>query len=206
MNIEPVTADRLDDLADLFNSNAATRGCWCMSFVLPRASGPEHYERRRGGNRRAFEAMAQDVDPPMGLLAYRNDTPVGWCATGPRSRYQRAIAPRGTILKQRDPAEDDDVWLVPCFFVCVGFRRDGITEALLIAAVALARSSGASAIEGWPIANEYGGAESFESREHVFAKCGFECVGRPSPRRAVMRRELGNQEVAVESDDRIGDG
>ena len=34
--IYPVTPERLDDVADLFNSNGATRGCWCMFFLLNR--------------------------------------------------------------------------------------------------------------------------------------------------------------------------
>lgn len=125
----------------------------------------------------------------MGLLGYRDGTPAGWCAAGPRSRYAVTASPR-SILRDRDPAEDDSVWLVPCFFVRVGYRRDGLTAQLLSAAVDLARASGAAAIEGWPIADAHGSAETFEGREHVFTKCGFTCIGRPSPRRAVMRLEL----------------
>lgn len=184
--IEAVTPDRLDDLADLFNSNNATKGCWCMAFIVPRG---DYYQGRRGGNRTRFENMALTADPPMGLLAYREGKPVGWCAIGRRSRYPVATSPRST-LKDRDPSEDDMVWLVPCFFVRVGSRRAGVTEELLNAAVNLAKASGAKAIEGWPIANDYKSAETFEGREHVFEKCGFVCVSRPSPRRAVMRRDF----------------
>jgi hypothetical protein len=60
------------------------------------------------------------------------------------------IGPRAKILARRDPAEDDDVWLVPCFFVRVGERGQGITSALLDAAVELAREHGATAVEGFP--------------------------------------------------------
>ncbi len=35
--ILPVTPDRLDDLADLFESNNATNGCWCMAFIAKRS-------------------------------------------------------------------------------------------------------------------------------------------------------------------------
>jgi hypothetical protein len=36
MDIHPATADRIDSLAELFSTNAATRGCWCMAHILPR--------------------------------------------------------------------------------------------------------------------------------------------------------------------------
>jgi GNAT superfamily N-acetyltransferase len=135
--------------------------------------------------------MVQTADPPMGLLAYRSGRAVGWCAMGPRSRYPNTISPRATVLKGRDPSEDDDVWLVPCFFVRVGERRHGATRALLEAAVDAARRHGAKAIEGFPLRDDAPRSpDDYLGREHLFATCGFQCVGRPTPRRAVMRREL----------------
>src|SRR5687767_13979159 len=102
MEVHPLTLDRLDDLADLFGSAAVTRGCWCMWFIDSAKVVRERW--LDGGNRRAFEALAQDADPPLGLLAYDGDLAVGWLATGPRSRYQRAIGPQATILRDRDRA------------------------------------------------------------------------------------------------------
>jgi GNAT superfamily N-acetyltransferase len=189
VEIHPVDADRLDDLADLFESNAATRGCWCMWFIS--AAEEVRAGWRNGGNRRAFEARARGADPPMGLLAYEDGVPVGWLATGPRSRYPRTISPRAKILKDRDPAEDDDVWLLPCFFVRVGHRRSGVTAALLTAAVEHAAASGATAMEGFPIADGYGKTpDDYVGKERRFAECGFACVAQPSERRVVMRRDL----------------
>jgi GNAT superfamily N-acetyltransferase len=186
MEIFPATAERLADLADLFESNGATRGCWCMWYFL---TPEERQEGWHGGNRARFEVFAAEADPPAGLLAYRDGRAMGWCAVGPRSRYPAAIGPRATILKQRDPEEDDLVWLVPCFFVRAGCRRSGTTYALLSAAVELAREYGARAIEGFPIAGE-GRSTDYVGREKVFAACGFVPVAQPSPRRVVMRREL----------------
>lgn len=186
--IVAVTPDRLDDLAELFATHAATRGCWCMAFVVPRPV--LHAGWRDGGNRASFVELT-GAEGPLGMLAYSDGVPAGWCSVGPRSRYSVAQSQR-SILRGRDPAEDDDVWLVPCFFVRVGFRRAGLTADLLDAAVDHAARNGAKAIEGWPIANTYMAAETFEGREHVFAKCGFTCVARPSPRRVIMRKELGS--------------
>ena len=146
---------------------------------------------RDGSNRGAFEALARTADPPLGLLAYDGDRAVGWLATGPRSRYPRAIGPRATILKGRDPSEDDDVWLLPCFFVRVGHRGKGVTAALVAAAVAQGRAFGATAIEGFPIADTYPKSQDdYVGKQRRFAECGFACVAEPSPRRVVMRRDL----------------
>ena len=189
VEVHPLTPDRLDDLAELFQTSATTRGCWCMWFIDPARDVRAGW--RDGGNRRRFETLAKTTDPPLGLLAYDVGLPVGWLATGPRSRYPRAIGPRATILKGRDPSEDDDVWLLPCFFVRVGHRRAGVTAALLAAAVDLARAHGASAVEGFPIADAYPKSQDdYVGQQRRFAECGFTCVAAPSPRRVVMRREL----------------
>jgi GNAT superfamily N-acetyltransferase len=189
MEIHPVTPERLDDLADLFQTGSATRGCWCMWFINAAKEVRDGW--RDGGNRRAFDALAQSADPPLGLLAYDDDRPIAWLATGPRSRYPRAIGPRATILKDRDPAEDDDVWLLPCFFVRVGHRRRGVTGALVSAAVDQAQAHGASAVEGFPIADTYPKSQDdFVGKQRRFAECGFSCIAQPSPRRVVMRKNL----------------
>lgn len=187
VRIEPVTGARLPDVSDLFESNAVTRGCWCMWFLI---GAKERFAGWGAGNRAGFEKYATTSDIPVGLLAYRDHVAVGWCAAGPRSRYPTAIGPRAKILKGRDPGEDDDVWLVPCFFVRVGHRRAGVTHALLHAAVDLARTHGAKAIEGFPVVDT-DQTDGYLGKERLFKACGFTCIARPTPRRAVMRRDLG---------------
>ncbi len=184
--IRPVDASRLEDLDELFLTNGSTRGCRCMWFI---ATAKERHANWGEGNRKAFEKHTRATKLPMGLLAYSDGVPVGWCAAGPRSRYPTAYGPRTKILKAtRDPDEDDSVWLVPCFFVRVGHRGAGTTRALLNAAAELARSNSATAIEGFPVAGM--GSDEFLGTEKLFEECGFTCIDRPSPRRAVMRREL----------------
>ena len=84
----------------------------------------------------------------MGILASQAAEPVGWCACGPRSRYVAATTPRSKIMQNRARDEDEIVWLLPCLFVRAGRRGQGVTHALVRAAVELARREGASAIEG----------------------------------------------------------
>lgn len=188
IEIRAVTSERVDDVADLFESNGTTQGCWCMFHI----SGSADFKAGYGaGNRTAFEALAATEAAPLGLLAYRDGTPAGWVAAGPRSRYQRAVGPRARILAERDESEDDDVWLAPCFFTRVGHRRHGITGALLNAAADLAAEHGATAIEGFPrAAGLPASVDDYLGREEAFATCGFACVDRPTPKRVVMRRDL----------------
>jgi GNAT superfamily N-acetyltransferase len=83
------------------------------------------------------------------------------------------------------------VWLLPCFFVRVGHRRQGVTAALLDAAVAAASEHGATAVEGFPIADGRPvSADAYLGTERRFGECGFACIARPSERRVVMRRDL----------------
>lgn len=170
VEVRELTPDRLPDLAAVFQSHGATSGCWCMAFELPRK---DYGDGWGAGNRARFEEMANEQPTPMGLLGYSTDwTPVAWCAVGPRSRYQRAISPRAIILKDRDPSQDDSVWLVPCFFVRVGHRRQGTTRAMLRAAIELASRHGAAAIEGFPLASDNPTKlDEYYGREHPFAGC-----------------------------------
>jgi GNAT superfamily N-acetyltransferase len=83
------------------------------------------------------------------------------------------------------------VWLIACLFVAPARRSHGITRTLVNAAVALARGQGALAIEGWPLAaSAPRSGDAFLGREEVFRAAGFGCIGRPTPKRALMRLDL----------------
>jgi GNAT superfamily N-acetyltransferase len=87
--------------------------------------------------------------------------------------------------------DDENVWAVTCFVTRAGFRKRGITHALARAAVEDARERRARALEGYPITTK----DVILSELHVgtigaFQASGFTEVGRPTPRRAVMRIDL----------------
>ena len=185
----PVGSDDLADLAVVFDSQRTTRHCWCMAFCATRTQFAAGWFG--GGNRRRFKAMTLTGTTPMGILASVADKPVGWCACGPRSRYVPATSPRNPVLAGRPRDEDESVWLLPCLFVRDGHRGQGVTYALILAAVDLARREGAVAIEGWPVAgSDRTSADAFLGREKAFEDLGFSCVDRPGPDRVVMRRDL----------------
>jgi GNAT superfamily N-acetyltransferase len=185
----PVGPDDVVELASLFESQRNTRHCWCMAFCTTRSQFAIGW--LTGGNRRRFEGMAAKGPDPMGILASVAGEPVGWCACGPRSRYVSTSDARSAVMRSRDPVEDDSIWLLPCLFVRDGHRAQGVSYALVRAAVELARSSGAVAIEGWPQAvSGSSPADGFLGRERLFESQGFVAFDRPIPGRVIMRLDF----------------
>jgi GNAT superfamily N-acetyltransferase len=188
LEVHPLTPDRWDDLAVLFDRPGDARGCWCMYW---RVRGSE-FDRLWGRGARAAFKEVVEAGPPPGLLAYRDGRPVGWCAVAPRETYPR-------ILRSRvvGPVDDQPAcWAVVCFYVERGERRAGVAAVLLDAAVERAAAGGAEAVEGYP--KDTGGGrrhanELFVGSVPMFRRAGFEEVGRRSPTRPIMRRLLSGR-------------
>lgn len=121
VTVEPLDTGRLADLDELFACDESVNRCWCMWFII---RVKDYQAAGRDGNRAAFVELVEQGPSPMGLIAYDDGTPVGWCAAGPRSRYERAV--KTPTLADRDPAEHESVWLVPCFFIRPGRRQQGV--------------------------------------------------------------------------------
>ena len=105
--IRPLEYTMLEDLRILFQRTKATTGCWCMWYIIPVR---DYHAGRRSQNERLFTELVRNSELPMGLVAYVDDTPAGWIASGPRSRYSRAL--KTPTLQDGDPAEHENVWLV----------------------------------------------------------------------------------------------
>jgi GNAT superfamily N-acetyltransferase len=179
----PLTAQRWKDLEDLFGPKGACAGCWCMWW---RRTGPEHRKSTNASNKRALRKVVES-GPPPGILAYEGDLAVGWCAVRPREEYPRFKSSR--TLK---PLDDRPVWSVTCFFVRKGYRRKGLTVALLEAAKKHVRKSGGRLIEGYPTVptgKDSADAFAWTGLLPAFEKAGFTEKARPGAR-AIVRLEL----------------
>ena len=176
----PLTPDRWQDLETLFGERGAYGGCWCMWWRVSRSQ----FERQgNAGNKRALKALV-DTGPPPGILAYADDHPIGWCSVGPRESYP--ALERSRVLKRID---DQPVWSIVCFFVARSFRRQGLLEPLLNAAIAYARAHGATIVEGYPVEphGALSSAAAFTGIAATFRNVGFVEVARRSPTRPMMR-------------------
>src|SRR5262245_2425573 len=129
LTIRPLTPDLWPALEDLFGASGAVGGCWCMYGRIGRA----YRTRPRAKNRADFRAIVRR-GPPPGLLAFDGDLAVGWCQLTPRE-----AVPELDRLWRLKRVDDVPVWSLSCFYVRKGYRRRGISAALIAAALKAAK-------------------------------------------------------------------
>jgi GNAT superfamily N-acetyltransferase len=181
LQCHPLTPERWWDLEALFGPRGGTGGCWCMWWRLRRAQFNAH---KGEGNKQAFQRLVAAGEAP-GVLAYVDGQAVGWCAVAPREHYP--VLERSHILKRLDA---QPVWSVVCFFVKRSYRGQGLTTALLRAAVNYARQQGATIIEGYPVDPKAGRTAdvfAYTGLATSFRRAGFVEVLRRSEPRPIMR-------------------
>jgi len=186
LTVRPLTLELWPEFEDLFGKPGASNGCWCMYWRIgsdyrEAAPGEDRYAR----NRAAFRKVVKR-GPPPGLLAFDGDLAVGWCQLTPREALPW-LERRATRTWK---AGDGPVWALSCFYVRKGYRRQGVTAALIWAALKAARQAGALAVEAYPLDASQTASSSFTGYLSTFARAGFVTVGRPSPGRAIMRHHL----------------
>ena len=82
------------------------------------------------------------------------------------------------------------VWSLSCFYVRKGYRRRGVTSALIAAALKTAKRVGAPALEAYPLDADLTPSASGTGYASTFARAGFKTVARRVPPRPIMRRDL----------------
>jgi ribosomal protein S18 acetylase RimI-like enzyme len=172
LHIEPLTPDRIADLATLFDAGGDPKWCWCAYY---RFRGRDWTNSSPAANRASLERMAVDTPTP-GLVAYEGDAVVGWVSLGPREAYERL-----TYSRTAAPIDDTPVWSIVCFVVARQQRGRGIAEALLAAAVEHARSHGATMLEAYPVdtgGERIAAANAFKGTLSMYERAGFEVVAR----------------------------
>ena len=86
--------------------------------------------------------------------------------------------------------DDPPVWSISCLYVRKGYRRRGITSALIAAAVKAAKAAGAPALEAYPLDADLTPSASGTGYASTFVRAGFKTVGRHTPPRPIMRLNL----------------
>jgi GNAT superfamily N-acetyltransferase len=180
LTIRPLTPDLWPALEDLFGESGAVGGCWCMYGRI----GSAYRKRPREKNKADFRAVVLR-GPPPGLLAFDGDIAVGWCQLTPRDAVP--ALDRMWRLKRVD---DVPVWSLSCFYVRKGYRRRGITAALIAAALKAAKRAKAPALEAYPFDAEVSPSASGTAYASTFARAGFKTVARRIPARPIMRHDL----------------
>lgn len=177
IEVRPVDAAHWADVEAVFGKAGADNGCWCQYWLI----GARYHERDRAENRRDLKTQVAAGD--AGLLAYRDDEPVGWARLTPRSEL-------GWLTTRFSTFEFDgaEAWGLPCFFVPARARGDGVMTALIRAASAWGRDRGVP-IEAYPVDPGAPGAtrNRFTGVLPTFLAEGFEIAGRLSEDRVVVR-------------------
>ncbi|HEV8331598.1 MAG TPA: GNAT family N-acetyltransferase [Steroidobacteraceae bacterium] len=180
LTIRPLTRDLWPDLEDLFGKKGACNGCWCMYCRI----GAAYRKQPASRNKAAFRQVVEN-GPPPGLLAFHGDRAVGWCQL--TARTDLPALDRSWRLKRVD---DLPVWALSCFYVRIGYRRQGVTQALIAAALKVAKRRKAPALEAYPFDAELSPSASSTGYSSTFARAGFKVVARRDPPRPIMRHDL----------------
>jgi GNAT superfamily N-acetyltransferase len=138
----------------------------------------------RDKNKAAFREIVKR-GPPPGLVAFDGDVAVGWCQLTPRDALP--WLDRARRLKRVDQLP---VWSLSCFYVRIGYRRQGVTSALISAALRAAKLAGADVIEAYPLDADKTPSASWTGYATTFERAGFRVVARHVPARPIMRRDL----------------
>ena len=146
--------------------------------------GSAYRKRPREDNRAAFHEVVRR-GPPPGLLAFHGDLAVGWCQLTPRDALP--WLDRTWRLARVD---DVPVWSISCFYVRKGYRKRGVTAALIAAALDAAKRAGAPALEAYPLDADLTPSASGTGYATTFARAGFAVVARHVPPRPIMRHDL----------------
>jgi GNAT superfamily N-acetyltransferase len=180
LTIQRLTPDLWPAFEDLFSAGGPASRCWCMYWRI----GAEYRRVPSAANKMAFSKIV-DAGPPPGLLAFNGDLAVGWCQVTPRSDLPRLESE--SRLKRVD---EKAVWSISCFYIRKGFRRQGISTALIQAAIEEARKAGAPAVEAYPLDATLSPSSTSTGYAAVFERLGFKVVARHFAPRPIMRYEL----------------
>jgi len=178
--VRQLTTDLWPALEDLFDVKGPAGRCWCMFWRI----GSKYRERPPDANRESFHQIVED-GPPPGLLAFDGSLAVGWCQL--TSRDALPWLDQTWRLKRVD---DVPVWSISCFYIRTGYRRKGVTTALITAALETAQKAGASAVEAYPLDAKLTPSTSHTGYASTFLRAGFVTVARHVPSRPIMRFEL----------------
>lgn len=178
--IHPLTPELWPSLEDLFGEKGACNGCWCMYCRI----GSAYKHRPREQNKDEFRQIVRR-GPPPGLLAFHGDLCVGWCQLTPRESVP--WLDRSWRLARVD---DAPVWSLSCLYIRIGYRRRGVSTALIRAALKTAKRAKAPALEAYPFDASVSPSSTSTGYASTFGRLGFKVVTRRIPARPIMRHDL----------------
>jgi GNAT superfamily N-acetyltransferase len=192
LTILSLTPDLWPALEDLFGEKGACGGCWCMYWRI----GQAYRRNSPKANKAAFKRVVEE-GPPPGLIAFEGDLAIGWCQLTPREAL-----PWLDRTWQIKPADDVPVWSISCFYIRKGYRRRGVTSALISAGREAARAAGAVTLEAYPLDATLSPSSTGTGYVSTFERAGFKIIGHRTPPRPIMRYDLSRNKPTRNKSDR----
>ena len=172
---------RWEDFEELFGERGACGGCWCMSWRLKKSV----FESQKGsGNKAAMKSLVEEKET-IGVLAYIDGVPIGWCAVAPREQYLRLE--KSKVFKRID---HEPVWSITCLYLSKEYRRQGISTELIKAAVSYCELNDVKIVEAYPTVpydNKVPDAFLWTGTPFAFREAGFLVVEQRSKWKLMMR-------------------
>jgi len=185
LSILPLTPDLFPALVDLFGSTGPCQRCWCMYWRI----GAGYKKNSPASNQSALRKIVRQ-GPPPGLLAFSDDLPVGWCQLTPRSDLP--WLEHSWHLQSPDSAP---VWCISCFYIRIGYRKKGVTSALIAGALKYAKRAHAFAVEAYPLDPSLSPSATSTGYVSTFLRAGFKIAAHHTPSRPILRYALSSKGV-----------
>lgn len=169
-------------LRELFEGSSECSDCWCMNHRSDPKTCPT------GSDAKAALQKALGDGSAKGVLAFAGEKPVGWCAV------DSSTGMIGHDFTAEGSAREGQ-WMIHCLFVAATHRGQGVSGALIKAAIRLAREHGARELLAFPIPEENKKkfppeAGEFSGRMSTYEKFGFRAGEKLSDFYQVMRLSL----------------
>ena len=182
LSFEPLSITTWQSLLELFGERGACGGCWCMTWRLL----SKEYEKSKGAlNRELFYQLVKNKEP-LGVIAFEDGKPIGWCSISPREKLIRLE--NSKLFKRID---DTPVWSITCMFIKKEYRKKGISSMLIKEASIYAFLNKAKAIEAYPVIatkdKMMPDVFVYYGLVNAFKDAGFKKVKQASANRLIMR-------------------
>jgi len=177
----PLKNETWKDFENLFGERGACGGCWCMSWRLKKSD----FDNSKGERNKYLMKKLVKNNEVIGILAYMDDKPIGWCSVAPREKFIRLN--NSKVLGRID---DKPVWSIVCFFINKNYRKMGLSAEILKGVIDYCKSKGASILEGYPVepySENMPAAFAWTGFPNAYIKAGFKEVERRSKSRPIMR-------------------
>ena len=189
ISFEELQPSHWSAIEQLFGKNGACGGCWCQWWRVKR--GGRLWEQTKGKRARMMMKKSVTSGTALGILAFDDKTPVGWCSYGPRKEF-----PRVETVKAYRRDDVADVWCINCFYITRKYRGRGIARGLLGSALAAMKRQKVSLVEAYPVTESRDGkklaaAFSWTGPMNIFQEVGFREVQRLAQTKPLVRLNLG---------------